>query len=330
MSIHSPITFTVPLSWEAQVQAQHHRAQQVTLEKAKKAYLNTLAVYAVDYYLRCLGFKPDLSRSDCTDQISLHFLDIADLLLPNLGKLECRPVLPGAEVLEIPSEVHEDRIGYLAVQFTQSLKQATILGFIPDPLHQVPLSHLKSLATFPEFLHDLRQTTVVEQLEPFQGSAVVELGQWLEGVVSTGWQTLDTLLNYHPQCVMLRSQPGLEDGQLVTLLDTADQAAHTSKVKLVDLGLQLGEQTVMLMLTLALKEDRTLSTQVRIYPARHEHLPPQLQLRMLSETGDVLQEVWSRGQDNYIQLKPFSGERGDRFRLQMALDEICVTENFVY
>jgi hypothetical protein len=51
---------------------------------------------------------------------------------------------------------------------------------------------------------------------------------------------------------------------------------------------------------------------------------------MLDETNEVLQpEVRSRSQDNYIQLKRFNGQTGDRFRIQIALDEFNIIEDFV-
>ena len=320
------LTFTVPLSWEAHSLAQHYRTQQTTVPKAKQAYLNSLAVYAGDFYLRCLGYFPDPSASDSRNSINLHFLDVADLVVPSLGKLECRPVLPEMDVLEIPSEVRDDRIAYLAIQFTQSLKQAEILGFTSKSLAQIPLSSLRSLESFPDYLSALRQSIAADQLTPFHPASMVELSQWLEGVASAGWQALDTLLPGH-SLVAVRSQAGQQESPSNPPQPFSNQV---QKAKLIDLGLQLGDRTIMLVLTLAPSSNQTVSALVQAYPVHDPHLPAQLQLKMLAESGEVLQEVWSRGQDNFIQLKQFSGQRGDRFRLQIVLDEICITENFVF
>ena len=59
-----PLLFTVPLSFEAHSIAQHFQRQQSPTQKAKQVYLNTLAVYAVDFYLRCLGFELNPEQSD--------------------------------------------------------------------------------------------------------------------------------------------------------------------------------------------------------------------------------------------------------------------------
>lgn len=320
------ITFTVPLSWEAHSLAQHYRLQQTKSHQAKHVYLNTLAVFAGDFYLRCLGITTDLAASQSRNPVSLHFLNIADLVIPHLGILECRPVLPNADVLEIPTEVRDDRIGYLAIQLDQSLKKAEILGFTQKSIAQISLTDLKSLDDFCIYLTDLRQAKVCEQLTPFHPGSMVELSKWLEGVVSAGWQSLDALL---PSSVLaaVRSPSGSTDqqgSQPDPLLN------RLRKAKLIDLGLQLGDQTIMLVLNLTPSQDQTMSALVQVYPAYDKYLPAQLQLKMLSEAGDVLQEVWSRGKDNFIQLKQFSGHKGDRFRLQVAIDEICITENFVF
>ena len=328
MSTAQHLTFTVPLSWEAHSLAQHYHSQQASTPKAKQVYLNTLAVYAVDHYLRCLGFKTDPDGSDSRNPIVLNFMDVADLLVPQLGKLECRPVLPDAQFLQIPSEVHDDRISYLAVQFTQSLKRAEILGFTPNYLAKLSLSDLRSLIELPDYLHEIRQNPVVSQLSPFDKSTLVELNNWFAGVTSTGWQTLDSLFATPPQIAEVRGKKEIPE-EPVTEPQSSQSAVQ--QAKLIDLGLQLGDKTVVLVLTLTSNADQTISALAQVHPpSGSTFLPPQLELKMLSESGETLQEVWSRGQDNYIQLKRFSGQGGDRFRLQVALDDVSITENFVF
>ncbi|NJL19827.1 MAG: DUF1822 family protein [Leptolyngbyaceae cyanobacterium SM1_3_5] len=86
----------------------------------------------------------------------------------------------------------------------------------------------------------------------------------------------------------------------------------------------------MLSLAITLNLDTSMNVLVQTYPAPgHAHLPPNLKLLMMSETGDRLQEVCSREQDNYIQLKHFRGEAGDSFDIQVRLDHVSITESFV-
>lgn len=139
--------FTVPLSSK-----QHHLAEQFCYrqsnkEKAKQVYLNTLAVFAVDFYLRCMMIETDWEASLSWDLVARTLIDVADLDLPGIGTLECRPVLPEQQVVQIPSEVRSDRIGYIGVRIDKSLQKATLLGFSKTaPLTgELHISELQSL-----------------------------------------------------------------------------------------------------------------------------------------------------------------------------------------
>lgn len=85
-SIIDEFTFTVPISLSAHRIAQQFSQTQFTFEKAQKVYHNTLAVYAVDFYLRCMGLDTDLAGSDSHDKVMLTFTDVADLEVKNTGK----------------------------------------------------------------------------------------------------------------------------------------------------------------------------------------------------------------------------------------------------
>ena len=125
-----PWIFTVPLALEAHSRAEQFRRYQSNPDKAKQVYLNTLAVYAVNMYLQCRGFETDLETSDSWNPAMQMLLDTADLVVKNRGRLECRPVLPNAEVVCTPAEVWSERIGYVAVRLSESLREATLLGFV--------------------------------------------------------------------------------------------------------------------------------------------------------------------------------------------------------
>ncbi len=71
---------------------------QPSTEKAEQVALNTFAVYAVHFYLKSLQVETDLQKSDSWNPEIHAILDVADLVVKGRGKLECRPVLPGATV----------------------------------------------------------------------------------------------------------------------------------------------------------------------------------------------------------------------------------------
>lgn len=139
--------FPVPLGRSAYKQAEEFAKHQVKSWKAEQVYRNTLAVLAVNFWLRCImGIQADLSASDSWDVVAQTLLDVADIEIPNIGKLECRAVFASAEILQIPLEAQSDRIGYVAVWFNQSLREAGLLGFVKTaPTEEIPLSQLEPL-----------------------------------------------------------------------------------------------------------------------------------------------------------------------------------------
>lgn len=158
---------TVPLGRESHTKARELAAQAMQLttladkhQIGKRVYLNTLAVYAVDSYLRWQAYQPDLSQSDSADPILCSRWDVADLMIPDIGKLECRPIWEGESVFIVPSEATEDRIGYLAVQFGEHLEQAKLLGFAPmldasNPPFFLPIANLQTLDYLINYLYRL-------------------------------------------------------------------------------------------------------------------------------------------------------------------------------
>jgi hypothetical protein len=312
IQIPNTLTFTVPLSSEAHLLAQECCKRLSVRDRAKQVYLNTLAVYAVDFYLRCLGLQTDVEQSDSRNPICLQFMDVADLLVKQLGKIECRPVLPEAGVCKIPPEVREGRIGYVAVKLDRSLKSATILGFTTTAVAEVPLEQLRSLAEFPEYLNQIRQVASTHK-------TAVNLRKWFENAFEEGWQAVETILGTKQNLALVREATRIHS------------KVNVKRAKMLDLGIELGEKSVVLAIAIFQNGDEMIEVLVQVHPSRSQtYLPPNLRLTMLDETNEVLQpEVRSRSQDNYIQLKRFNGQTGDRFRIQIALDEFNIIEDFV-
>ena len=308
----SNFTITVPLSPKEHDLARKHSQLQSSISQAKQTYLNTLAVCAVNFYLDCLSVETNLINSDSFDPLMLRFLDVADILLPQLGQLECRPVLPHAQSLEIPPDVRADRLGYVAVRLTESLREAVILGFTTTASASIPLTKLRPLEEFPTYLHQLQQS------QANSGSfSATQLGNWFKGVIEAGWQTVDNFIDVNSaQPVAVRN-----GGQLETKIKRA---------KAIDLGVQLGNTPVVLALVLTILPESAVNILVQIYPGKDSpYLPRNLQLKMLSESGKILQETVSGSLNNYAQLRRFSGHQGDRFSIEITLNEVTFTESFV-
>ncbi len=296
-------TFSVPLMLTAHTQAKEFVRHQANQHKAKQVYLNTLAVYAVNFYLECQEFETNVATSYSWDPVMQTLLDVADLLVTNRGKLECRPVVPGAEIVRVPPEVWDDRIGYVAVQFDELLQEATLLGFAEAvKCEELPLSQLRSLEELPGYL---------EKIKP-----PIDLSQWLEGVFAEGWEKLENLL-----------QP--RQAQLAFSFRSANfRTPVITRGKLLDLGLQTGEHQLALLVDLV--EESTspdMDISVEICPTGGKtELPPELQLIVFNEEGKAMMQA-EAGSCEGLKFE-FSGEPGEGFGVKVALGEFSVTEKF--
>ena len=132
MELMQPITFTVPLTQEAYQLANNFSKQHKQPDKAREVYFNTLAVYAVNFYCQCLEIETDLTKSHSQNLVWQKLMNIADLEIKNIGKLECRYFLPNASHVSIPPEVWFERIGYIAVEIKEDDLEAILTGFIPQ------------------------------------------------------------------------------------------------------------------------------------------------------------------------------------------------------
>ena len=145
----------------------------------------------------------------------------------------------------------------------------------------------------------------------------VNLNQWFQKLFAAGWQPIDEVLN----------------SQLGSLAFEFRSFSPTSKigvngVKVIDLGVQLGGQSLALMLALSQEEDKKTAIIVQVHPTGNKkYLPPNLKI-MLLESGNILQQIESRSLDCYIQLNRFKGLSGTRFSIQLTLDDFKMTENF--
>ncbi|MHC5937086.1 DUF1822 family protein [Nostoc sp.] len=305
-SITNQLIFSISLSIEAHAIAQEYSQGISNIVKQKQVYLNTLAVYAVDNYLQCMGFATDWKASDSHNNLAVKLMDVADLEVKNIGKLECRPVLPKAEVCKIPPEVWSDRVGYVAVQLNSALKEATILGFTPQAAAEISLSQLQSLSDFLLYLSELE---VAKSPKTEASSSLVKIGQWLDGAVDTGWQTLEHLLN--PQ------QLGL----------AFKNALSMTRGQKIDFGAEVEGISVALVVKIASEGEGEVDILTQVYPVRENILPEGVKLSINDESGATVLEVTSRDEDNWIQLE-FTAELAEKFQVKVVYKDLQQTREF--
>lgn len=293
-----PLTFTVPITRDVYHQAENLSREQKHPEKARQVYLNTLAVLAVEFYCQCMEVETDLPASDSWNLSPRTLMDVADLVIKDMGKLECRPVLPGEESCHVPGEVRSDRVGYVVVEIDEKNNRSTLLGFAESaPAGELKISQLDSL-----------EALIYKFPEP------VKLLQWFEGLFDPGWQAVEELLAPRSQLGYARSARIAKSGFTV------------KRAKVIDLGLLLNGETVALVVNLQHEANNEVGILVQVQPMGDgKHLPPGLKLQVNLESDSA--EVEAREADNYIQLD-FSQRPGRRFNVQVSLGDAIITEEF--
>lgn len=306
-STKQKLSFTIPLSFEAHSIAQNLVSGISEQEKRTSVYLNSLAVYAVNNYLMCMGFETNLVGSDSHNSLAIKLMNVADLIVKNVGIIECIPVSSKAEVVNIPPEVWEDRIGYVIVQLNDSLKSAKILGFTPQAAVEFSLSQLRSLESFLTLLTELE---VVESTQTETKSDIVNFRQWLDGVVDASWQKIDELLKPQQLGLAFKNEMSVTRGQKI------------------DLGMCLEEISVALVMKVMSEyESEEVDVLTQVYPIGKITLPQGVKIIISDETGGIALEVVSREDDNWIQSE-FTAESGERFNITVAYGDSEVTKTF--
>ena len=301
--INEPCRFKINLTTKAHQFAEKFCSYHSNLQKSEQVYLNTLAIYAVNHYLQCLGFTTNWQASNSFDAIMQSFLDIADLEVVNHGKLECRVVSPNTEFVHIPQEVWTGRTAYVAIQLDEDLQTASLLGFTPRvTTENLPLNQLRRLEEFPQYL---------QQFTP-----AIDLNEWFEDVLQQGWQTLESLLDTES---IGNLNPCFKDNYCLP----GEEIVKAAK------RIEFENQSVLMLVAIKPEADEQISIRVRIYPELEENcLPENLRLAILSDSGETLKEVNSRSIDNFIQLPVFRCSSQESFQIMLSLNNICFTESF--
>lgn len=157
------------------------------------------------------------------------------------------------------------------------------------------------------------ETPPAPELPGYLKKTRTKLSQWLQDVFDSGWLGLEALIS--PEANLA--------------LSTRNAQLGVKRGKLIDLGMQLGSQRVALLVTITEEPQEKLAISIQLHPTGGErYLPPLLKLTLLSKAGKTLQEVTSRVQDNYIQLKPFKGQPGKCFSIEVSIGNVSLREDF--
>jgi hypothetical protein len=319
------IALPMPLTEGALAIADRFATGQPAGVKREQVRQNTLAVQVVADYLNLMGIATAVAAGDSWNAVTQLCSNVADLVIPGVGRLECRPVKDLTSDCPVPAEVWHDRVGYVVVHLDPTVNQeGLILGFVPAVTQEnLPLTQLGTIDDLLTHLFELRtQSVAATQASPVTAqrqAGRTKLTQWLEQLdqlVESGWQTIETLLS---PVQMAPAYAVRQDNQADDIVEFVTQAKR--------LDFSSGTIPVVLVAGLAeLPEVVRIRIQVLAVESS-DNLPEDLSLRVLDETGNVLLETISGSHDRGLQLA-FEGERGEIFTVQVGWDGDLITENF--
>lgn len=318
------IPLLVPLGTEAHRTAREFAIEQSTPQKGKQVYLNTLAAIAVHNYLKWLEIETDFRFDANWESTLAGLLNSRELLIPDIGKLECYPVLPEGKYLRPNPTIDTDLIGCVAVRFDENLNKGELFGFVPTAkISTIPkkirIDSLQPLDSLLDCIHDILDNVTAANFN----IAPVNLSNWLENIFTDGWLKLEDLLSTPKENLAFSTRSNFSDN-----LENSEEGI--TRGKKIDLGIQLGNKQFALIVTLLpTTEDEEVYICLRVYPTGNQiYLPKNLQLTVLDETGTSCVEISTRDEDNWIQSE-FSGQTGEEFSVKLVLGDISITEDFV-
>ena len=291
----------LPITQATRQMAQEFANQHADANKANQVRLNTLAVLVMHDYLQLMDIPTNLTASDSWNPVLRLCADVADLQVAGVGRLECRPVLPNQTLCPVPPETWTDRIGYVVVELDEAAESAQLLGFVPKATtEELPLSQLRSPEDLLDHLAELRHP---------QPSLVANLSQWIQGAIDEGWQTLEELLN---------------PAQLSPAISFRGRLGTQTPSKRIDLN---GVSAVLAVDARPLADEST-DICLQLHPPIDGFLPIGTRFSVLNEVGEVELETTATGTEDFLEWQ-VGCTSGDRFSVQVSLNEVQITQDFV-
>jgi Protein of unknown function (DUF1822) len=306
-------------------------------------YLNTLAFFSLEKWLQERSPELRITREDYSlgeDRSTQHFYARDRIKVEQFkfcilaAETFFDRVVPIPQVaIDIPEWVAHF---YVAIEVLEERQQAIIRGFIrydkliayqqterlqvdAEHCYLIPISEWET--QLDRLLLNLRflapSAIPLPTAEP-SISKLVQLTQWLENILDMGWQTVDTLLGTEALALSFR-----------TVL-SPNRVLEVKGAKLIDLGLEVSDRALVLLVAITPEADEKIGIRIQVHPsADRQYLPANLELKMLSQTGETVQEVRSRDRDTYVQLRYFKTPIGTHFSICVALGDRSVTEAFL-
>jgi Protein of unknown function (DUF1822) len=300
-------------------------SQHRSISKGRSVYLNTLAVCAVRQYLSVTcQLDLELEQGDSWQIGMQSILNVADLVIPNVGKIECLLVLPTTTEIQISADLDE-RIGYVIVQFSDDLTSVELRGFIDSAQ---PRLHQQSTGAIIA-LNSAEIQSIESLLELIYDKQVYNLQEFLAGILGTGWE---------PICQQRAAQIDATEREFA-LRNTLNLANNTNydsirdftASKMINLRAKIANIPLLMMIGLSIEpDDGRVKVRIRIHAAGGiPMLPADLKLTLQADNGQFLSEIQYPEAMNFIQLQSFKLHPGTQFKIRVALDNCSFTESFI-
>lgn len=307
--MNAELTFTIPLTRTA------HQFARRNGKLSSHIYLNRLAVFAVNYYLDCFEIETALEENNGGGFVLELLGNVSRLTLKNIGDIECRPVLAGANNCKIPFEVREGVVGYIAVQIDRELKEAKPIGFLSSQ----QLERFREVEDIPLTAFDSVEL-LYEHLQPT--SQAIHLSRWLNDVIDSGWETVERFFQAQQPTLALnfRGIPQAEKREIEA------KQSGVKRWKLIDL--ERAEEKIALFVGLKPKDRQEMDIEVEVYPSMGQtELPKDLQLMILDETGEMVMQAKARQTQNLH--FDFRGDIGENFGVKLMIGDVSFVQSFL-
>jgi hypothetical protein len=327
-------SFTILLDRTAHLSASKFAAGQMTIAKGRQVYLNTLAVCAVRQYLSFVcQLDLDLTHGDSWQVELQSIMNVADLVIPNVGKIECIPVLANTIEIQIPPETIEERVGYLVVQFNGQIDSVELIGFIPqiqqnlNTLMEPPIVNIAQLQSLDDFI-DLIYTSQINNLRKF-----------LAGMLGIGWEPIfqgrgfanDSLIQISPKNAI-----GIRELRLRGTNNNLSNHYSYNSIrdfnagKIINLSGNIASIPLLLLIGLNQESDERINVKIRLHSGGSDRLlPANIELGLRSIDNRLLSHVqYSRSMD-FIQLPSFKLPPGIEFKIEVVLGNDRFIESFI-
>ena len=251
-------------------------------------------------------------------------------LVDETYSLETTELIEDLNVMWTAREILTSRRPQLEEDYIITSEEAeTLLESFSQPIHclprlEIPFAKWGALLAKEEWrqvlLQKLQKAKLVVIKPESLGQSAIILNKWFENTFVAGWKSLEAalLVDSENLAFNFRKISNFASDRLV------------EGVKILDIGLELKETKVALLIGLSLTASETIRIGVQLHPVGEQiYLPESIEIALLAPSGTVLQESVARNSDRFIQLKQFSCPHGQRFTLRVELGDNSLQEDFI-